>query len=268
MGKGRRILGHASDSPDRATAPRIRPPDPAARALRRAGDRAEPRAKNRTARMTPLAKPLALAALIGLAAAPAPAQRAGAGKPPITLNWNAAVYMLRQAPIARSLLPPPVRRALLRAVTDQMVSGLSSSLAARQRALVPSFPMEMVVLGGLGRRAAVVQALSDDCGRRGCPLFVFRWTGECWASLLRASGGTLFPQPARSHGWRSLVVGKFSRTGRVPGASSARGASKSTLLLFRFNGRRYIRAGCWQALGWQVGDRLSLLRACPPRRAH
>lgn len=218
--------------------------------------------------MTSLAKPLALAALIALAAAPASGQPAAQGKPPINLSWNTAVYMLTQAPIARSFLPPPMRRALLRAVADQMVSGLSSSLAARQRALVPGFPVEMVALGGPGRRAAVVQELFGDCGRLGCPLFVFRWTGERWALLMRASGGTLFPQPARSHGWRSLVVGKFARTGRVPGAGSARGAGDSTLLLFRFNGRRYIKAGCWQAQGWQVGDRLSLLRVCPPRRAH
>jgi hypothetical protein len=218
--------------------------------------------------MTRLAKLLTICAAMGPAALPAPAQRAASAKPPVALSWNAAVSMLVQAPIARSPLPPLIRRALERAVGDQMASGLSPSQAARQLALVPSFPLKMKALDGPGRREAVVQTPLEDCGRQGCPLVVFRWTGTRWALLLRASGGTLLLQRNRTDGWRDLAVGAFPLTGRrMPAADSRRGPAESTVRLYRFNGRKYVESGCWRAPGWQPGDRPSRLRACYASRA-
>lgn len=165
----------------------------------------------------------------GVARAQKPANR----KPPFSLNWKA--FVTPRTAIALSPLPPKQWKALAAAVGQQGASGAGPKTARQERALAPSATVSFQRLSRSGQPAALVSGPRADCGATGnCPLMIFRSSGTRWVPLLADGQGQGFiPQPTRSHGLRDIAT---EMTG---------GATESQDVLYRFDGHKYRRAGCW-----------------------
>ncbi len=193
---------------------------------------------------------LGTAAAVTLAAPVAPAQRPNDRRPPISL-MNARARVLPRVAIAESSLPLRMRKALASAVGGQSAYGLGPAQAERERALAPSAWVSLRQLGRSGRREAMVKGPPADCGGDGnCPLLIFRWSGSRWALLLYAEPGEGFTiQPMWSNGLRDVVI-------------SQHGGPTEGELLYRFDGNRYVNAGCWNATWPANGNAPPRLRRC------
>lgn len=169
------------------------------------------------------------AAVCGAARAQHPTSR----RPPISLSWHA--FVQPTTAIALTPLRPKLWRALARAVGDQAASGLGPQAARQERALAPSATVSFRRLSRSGPPAALVAGPPADCSATGnCPLMVFRRSGPRWTALLADGlGQGLLPQPEVSHGLRDIVI------------EMTDGATESYDTLYRFDGHKYRRAGCW-----------------------
>lgn len=183
--------------------------------------------------MQRLAAGLSAAVFIAMVCGAARAQKPADRKPPISLNWK--VFVTPRTAIALSRLPPKQRRALAKAVGEQGASGAGPKIARQERALAPSATVSFQRLSHSGPPVALVSGPPADCSATGnCPLMIFRRSGTRWVLLLANGQGQGFiPQPTRSHGLREIVT---EMTG---------GATESQDVLYRFDGHKYRRAGCW-----------------------
>jgi hypothetical protein len=159
-------------------------------------------------------------------------------------DWRGAKELSRQNSVSKSSDLSDVERAsLVGAVLSQLNNFHSHLDSLGEQELqkdASDARIEMIDLGGDGRKEAIVQAVGIvPCSVTGnCDFWVFKRSGQGYSAILHGLAQSFTIQPTHANGWSDIVLVRHGS------------ATVAGLKLYRFSGSVYRPHACYDA-SWQ-----------------